>query len=453
MSSRNHAAVSPLRESAAKSGLIQNGDRILVCVSGGADSVALLHFLAFSMRDFHLSLVACHFHHGLRGADADADAAFVRELCISWNIPYVIGRGNVKREAESQKQGIEAAARTLRYRFFLDTANRCHCNKIATAHTLDDQAETVVLRLLRGSGGAGLRGILPKNNSIIRPLLGVTRQQVEEYLAAFSIPHREDASNHTDDYTRNRVRRHILPLLKEENPSIAETLGKTAESLRLDEEYLSSQTDKLFRESRCAEGYRLDSLKESPEPLLRRFALRLLAEQGVSGNEKVLQLVHIIRAGQGRLPVGESEFTAERGLLFLADSATILPFCLAISELPATLPDGRTVDVHIITDKNGGNCEKIHKNALFPPLDCDKIQGIAKIHSRRGGETIALRGRGVTKSVKKLCQEGNIPLGERGRLCLLSDEAGVLAVERFGVSERAACTDETTRALCVFISQ
>ena len=211
--------------------LLTAGDTVTCAVSGGADSMALLWGLYLLKDKLSLDVRAAHFNHRLRGEESDADAAFVREFCGRFEIPLSVGSGEVK----PGSKGLEAAARDARYAF-LETLP----GKIATAHTADDNAETLLMHLVRGTGLKGLGGIAEARGRIIRPMLTVTRQEVLAFLEEYHIPHREDSSNETDDFLRNRLRHHVMPLLKAENPRLSQNLSAMAQRLRQDEAALQA---------------------------------------------------------------------------------------------------------------------------------------------------------------------------------------------------------------------
>ena len=221
-----------LREFSRQQGLIQPGDSIVCAVSGGADSMALLWALYLLKEEWDLDISAAHFNHHLRGAESDRDEAFVREFCDGYGIPLHVGSGHIV----PGKKGLEAAARDARYAFL-----RTLPGKIATAHTADDNAETLLMHLVRGTGLKGLGGIMPQNGNVIRPMLSITRQEIEDFLTEYAVDHITDSSNNGDDFLRNRIRHHVMPLLKEENPRLSQNLSAMALRLRLDEEALSRQ--------------------------------------------------------------------------------------------------------------------------------------------------------------------------------------------------------------------
>ena len=237
---------------------IRPGDRICAAVSGGADSVALLLLLhaanALPRRGLGVGLSAVHVHHGLRGEEADADLAFVEALCLRLAVPLHVHRASVpERMAASRAgavkagagktEGCEEAARAIRYECFASLIAQGHADSVLTAHTLDDQAETVLMKLLRGAWTEGLSGIHPvvlvdkakPGGRILRPLLAVRRAELEGYLRARNQPWRTDSSNSDEAFTRNRVRHRLLPILREYNPSLDQTLANLAELAREDE--------------------------------------------------------------------------------------------------------------------------------------------------------------------------------------------------------------------------
>ena len=211
--------------------LIQPGDRVIAAVSGGADSVALLFSLYLLREKLGIELEAAHFNHNLRGAESDRDEAFVRDLCSRYDVKLHVGSAQVK----PGKKGLEAAAREARYAFFSQLSG-----KIATAHTANDNAETVIMHMVRGTGLKGLGAIAPIRGNVIRPMLMHTRQDVLAFLEEYCLQYITDSSNETDQFLRNRIRHAVMPMLEAENPSLAQNLSAMALRLRQDDEALDS---------------------------------------------------------------------------------------------------------------------------------------------------------------------------------------------------------------------
>lgn len=285
---------------------IRAGDRLCAAVSGGADSVALLLSLHQQRNQLGIGLSATHVHHGLRGAEADADQRFVEDLCLRLDIPLHLHRTSVPARVAETRESIEAAARHLRYEFFHSLLASGHIDAVLTAHTLEDQAETVLMKLLRGAWTEGLSGIHPmvavnnpgsRTGRIIRPLLETRRSEIEAFLRAQGELWREDSSNADAAFTRNRVRHAILPLLRQENPSIDQTLAHLAELARDEEARWQTELSRLLPQlllpgrpvrgggrsvstvpGQGAVSVEIERLR-SLDPALRRRVLRAAARQ------------------------------------------------------------------------------------------------------------------------------------------------------------------------------
>lgn len=247
--------------SALDRSLVKAGERVCVAVSGGADSVALLLALreANALKEpLGVVLSAVHVHHGLRGADADADEAFVKEMCERLGVPLVVERVDVAARQSEEREGVEEAARELRYGTFWRLMSEGKADVVATAHTLDDQAETVVMKLLRGAWTEGIGGIAPvvlqgqgpagqrAKGRIVRPMLGVRRAEVEVFLRERGQTWREDATNRDVSLTRNRVRHELMPVLRGFNPGVDAALSRLAEIARDEEAYWQGEVDRVL---------------------------------------------------------------------------------------------------------------------------------------------------------------------------------------------------------------
>ena len=244
---------------------IQPGDHVICAVSGGADSVALLFGLYLLREKLQFTLSAAHFNHQLRAEESDRDEAFVRALCHRYDIPLAVGTAPVT----PGKKGLEAAARDARYSFFATLSG-----KIATAHTAGDNAETVLMHLVRGTGLSGLGGIAPVSGNLIRPMLGITRQEVLDFLQEYCLQYVTDSSNNTDAFLRNRLRHHVMPLLEQENPRLVENLSAMALQLRQDEAFL--------REAAAEQTtLEVDALRQMAPALRVRILEAFLKENGV----------------------------------------------------------------------------------------------------------------------------------------------------------------------------
>ena len=226
--------------------MFQPGDKVVVGVSGGADSICLLHILK-SLKKYKLNLIAAHLNHGLRGTESDRDEKFVENSAGELGLRYVSERVDVDGYKSQNKLSTEDACRQLRYMFFQKILKEADADKIATAHNLEDQAETVLIRFLRGSGSQGLSGIPPVNNNIVRPLIDVSREDIKKYLISRKLNWVEDSSNSSTEFTRNRIRHELLPILREYNPRISEVLARSTDLFRSECELIDIHAESNFK--------------------------------------------------------------------------------------------------------------------------------------------------------------------------------------------------------------
>lgn len=428
-----------------KERLFQTGDRVVCAVSGGADSVAMLHCLLSLRQELGIGVTAAHYNHCLRGEASDEDEAFVRGLCASWGVPLAVERGDVAAYASETGQSIEEAARRLRYGFLLGQPGL-----IAVAHNADDQVETVLLNLLRGTGLKGLCAMEPKRDRIVRPLLLVTRDEIEAYLKRHDLLHREDATNGEDDALRNRLRHHVTPLLRQENPNLSDTVARMTDLLRQDEAYLEQQTQALLDAAKRETGYDCQTLREAPAVLRRRAIRRLLdipkpAKTHVDAAERLLE--DLRGSASVDLP-GGYVFRREYGLLRLERAepgAVFAPMTLRPGE-QAILP---TLDLQISVSEPVILEKNVDCVSTFA-LKCDMMMSdfTVCVRPRRTGDTLRLSG--GEKSVKKRMIDRKIPAARRDSLPVLTDGMHILAVFGLGTDVRwAACPGD--RAVIVKI--
>ena len=267
---------------AAEYAMLPRGGLVLCALSGGADSIFLTANLLERREELGYTIAAAHFDHGLRPTSR-RDALFVESWCAQHGIPCVIGCGDVASESVRLGKGIEETARALRYAFLQETAEKLGASAIATAHTADDNAETLLMNLVRGSGLDGLCGIPPRRGNIVRPLLTTTRAEIECWLEARGIPHVEDESNTDETYTRNFIRRQVMPLLKQVNPKAAEHMTEAAGRLRHDRDVLTASALHIASRARAAEDGWVIAVKEfefTPDPLAIRAVRQLLLKAG-----------------------------------------------------------------------------------------------------------------------------------------------------------------------------
>lgn len=389
--------------SAALRELVQPGERVFCAVSGGADSVALLFGMYLLREKFRIDLSAAHFNHHLRGEESDRDAEFVEEFCRGYGIPLVLGQAQVL----PGKKGLEAAAREARYAFLRNLPG-----KVATAHTADDNAETLLMHLIRGTGLKGLGGIAPRNGSVIRPMLNITRQEVEAFLQEYHLPHREDSSNASDAFLRNRLRHHVMPLLQMENPGVSLAISAAALRLRQDEEYLQSQLEKELPP--------VSVLAQMPPALQSRYLENFLKQNGVPEPEQV----HISAAREllySDKPSARMNFPGGVVVARDYDRLTVLDNPPALMEERLAVPGVTELPqwgIRVTSEEEPNGGFGVH------------VRGSLTVRSRKAGDEIRLPG--GTKSIKKLMIDRKISAPERNRIPILADDDGVLWAGQFG---------------------
>ena len=299
--------------------LLKAGDRVAVAVSGGADSVALLRVLLKLREELGLVLFVAHFNHGLRGESSEADEHFVAELARDHELPFFAGRGDVRGQAEANKLSLEHAARELRYQWFISLAHEQRFDAIATAHTSDDQAETVLMKFLRGAGTRGLAGIHPvlmmEDIRIVRPLLATPRAEIERYLNLLQQGWREDLSNLDTQHTRNRIRHELLPLLEREyNPSIRRLLSEAAEVARGEEEFWQPLVVRECVERHTQPGVLLlTGFERHPAAAQRRLLKEFLDREGLAADFHLVE--NLRQCALGEIPAASlsGDCVARRG--------------------------------------------------------------------------------------------------------------------------------------------
>ena len=376
--------------------MVQPGEELVCAVSGGADSVALL-FAMYLLRDkLKIRLSAAHFNHGLRGAESDRDEAFVREFCDRYEIPLYCGSGRVT----AGKKGLEAAARTARYEFFAGLPG-----KLATAHTADDNAETVLMHMVRGTGLKGLGGIMPQNGKVIRPMLSVTREEVLAFLEEYHVTYVQDSSNDTDAFLRNRLRHHVMPLLKQENPRLAQSMSDMALRLRQDEEALHQEA--------CGD---VNALRQMSSSQRSRAIGAFLEKNGI----KEPAAEHIALAESLVFSEKPSAKASFPGGITLCRNYDKLEVC----------PDTHALTGVVLNCPGSTDIPQLQLRVICP--EGIEPKGTLWLRARQPGDEMRLSG--GTKSLKKLFIDRKIPANMRLRIPVIADDMGVLAVYGVGMN-------------------
>ncbi len=417
--------------------MLPAGETVLCAVSGGADSMCLLHLLYTLAPARGFTLRAAHFDHRLRGEESDRDAAFVRAWCRERGIPLTCGGGDVAAAAARAGRGVEETARALRYAFLERTARETGAARIATAHTANDNAETLLLHLVRGTGLRGLAGIPPRRGAVVRPLLCVTRAQVERYCAEHGVPFVQDSTNADEAYTRNFLRRRVVPLLEQVNPGAVEHMARAALRLRDDQDLIGRQAEQALRQARAGPGglrIPVRALEGLPGPVALQ-AVGLLLERAGGGRDRSEAHLRAVLAlcrsaspsAQARLP-GLTVRREYAELVFAPAGPAPAPppptpvreGVTAFGETGWSVTCARTVCPQ----------EAARPGGVFF-LSCAKITGPMLLRPRQTGDVLRPPGR-RSRSLKKWMIDAKIPRAQRDLLPVLCDGAGVLAAALLG---------------------
>ena len=432
-----------------KYNMFKSGDSVVCGLSGGADSVCLLLSLCELRERLGIEVGALHVNHCLRGSESDRDEDFCRSLCERLGVPFTAERCDVSGYAAERSLSTELAARELRYEIF---RRNTQGKLLATAHNADDNLETVLLNLARGTALKGLAGIPPVRGNIVRPLLAVTRAEIEEFLAERGQDFVTDSTNLTDDYTRNKIRHRIIPLLREINPSLNSTFVSSADGLRDENAYIEAMTDSAEHE--CLDGNRLTGLAGYDTVIRSRCISRLLVRNGLPvSHERIRECEGILVSG-GKLNIsGDIYFVSDGKAAELKN----IPATEAPEEVSAPLRVGENsiysgikLICELIDKEDYDRRRDVNKKLTFYALDYDKIKGEAVLRSRRNGDRIQLRGRTFRSSVKKLINE-KIPPKERGTLHFIEDSEGTVFAERLGIAQRVAPDGNTKRLFVISV--
>ncbi|PKN10435.1 MAG: tRNA lysidine(34) synthetase TilS [Deltaproteobacteria bacterium HGW-Deltaproteobacteria-7] len=442
--------------------LLENGDRVVVALSGGADSCALLFSLLAISETCCLKIIVAHFNHGLRHDQSNEDEVFCKNLARRSGLLFVSEK--MRQPAIPRGLSPEDYFRQERYHFLDKVAADNGANKIALGHHLEDQAETVLLNFLRGSGLDGLKGMLPmRENRYIRPLMEVSRQEIINFLKVAGIAYREDSSNNSAVYLRNRIRGELIPFLKERyNPQIERNLVRMAEIIRRDDDFMCGYVNAILASSSIqkkkdemsfsAQYFR--TLHVSLGYRLIKALLEYLAPAGKGFSSSHIQSLVDLAAGSS---AGKS-VSLPYGLHALKEYDRIFIRSSRIEKVrdyayPLTIP--ATVDLKergIILSLKWGAADEIDFNSSQKTyLDGDKIKEPLIIRNRRRGDWFEPLGTKGTQKIKKLLIDRKIPRSERDRIALIADQESVIWIENMHLNERIKVSSETKKILILEI--
>lgn len=465
----DYSVLQTVLKTVSEHNMLTDGDRVLAAVSGGADSVCMLHILSSLKKELNIEIFCAHLNHGLRGDAADSDERFVSELCKKLKIKFFSKRVNVAEIATENKQTVEEAGRNARYKFFAEICEKHKINKTATAHNKNDNAETVLMRVLRGTGTDGLGGIpYVREDGVIRPLINVSRKEIEDYCRDNALDFCTDATNADNDYTRNKIRNELLPYLAREfNVEIVESLTRLAENVGKDANFVNGYAERLY-DRLCSPlpnkkpvSLHIESLRLVDKAIISRL-IRIAADKAVMGVklekkhvDDILSLMDKQTGAAVDLPKGLRVEVQYGWLIFIDKNADdnkerilsggddffaeiVPPTDIFVESI------GKDISIRLENPKE----YKLKINEIM--LDYGLIEGkMLFLRSRRSGDRIVWFSDGRTKKIKNILIDEKIPKKDRNKIPLLCTGDEVLAIVGHRVSEKYRVTKETERALVI----
>ena len=409
-----------------KYNMLKNGDSVIVALSGGADSVALLDILNSIKEKYNLTLYAVHINHGLRGEESNRDENFCKLLCSKYGVKLFVRHENVSELAKKNKISEELCGRNVRYSIFEELSKKLSA-KVATAHTASDNAETLLFNITRGASIGGVCAIPPVRKYIIRPLIECTRTQIEQYCKDKNLKYVTDSTNLSDDYTRNRIRHNVIPILKEINPAFENSALRLSENAREISDFLSIMTEKAISESKCNYGYDCKVLL-SNHNAIRKNAVAVLCKRcaDFSAEQRHIELIIDIMKNGGAVNLTEKcSAVSKQGILrFVFSSEENRLEEIKLYENTEFEYCGKTY--RVIKDKS----DKENKNSI----NADFLNKNAVFRTRQSKDMFTYPKRKVTKPLRKVMNELKIPSEQRDKSVVLAVDNIILWCERVGVS-------------------
>lgn len=435
--------------------MISAGSNVMACVSGGADSMALLSLLCRYKNQLNINnLFAFHLNHGLRGSESNADEKLVVDYCKQNNVVLFVEHADMNSRQKPKGQSVELWARELRYSFFEKYADEHNC-LIATAHSQNDRAETLLFQLARGSGLAGAKSIPPVRGRVIRPLIETSREDIEAYCAANKISYAIDSTNLDLTYSRNRIRHTVLPNLKLINDTAVKNLSDFCDKCLEADRFIEGCAEKLLTEAFEASGYNCQKLLSADRAVCSKAVYLLIAKHCSLSNDMIESCVAGLARVKFDLQLNDCKhFVVENGLASVSERAEPLSaFCIPAAVGENVIPGGKTVELLTILEFHENYIDFIKNKSLNDHIDCGKIKGNIYIRSKQDGEKIKTQKSGHTRPVKKIFNELSVPSYERNIYPVLADDEGILWIFGVGVASRAAVDRDTKAAYFIKIKE
>lgn len=434
--------------------MLNKGDTVVVGLSGGADSVCLLHFLNSIKNEYNLTIISAHINHGIRGEEAEKDALFSKTFSENLNVDFRHLKVDCVNEAQKNGETVEEAGRRIRYEFF-NSLIEGENSVIATAHNSNDNMETIIFNITRGSSLNGVKGIPPKRENIIRPLIFCSREEIECYCKENSLEFVTDSTNLSDDYTRNRIRHLVIPELKKINESAEEAFSRFSEMSRDDLDFLEKSTISAFKQAEIDKNtYSVKILNTFHKSIKNRVIFKAIKDfSGENPDSKRVQAVSECIENNTKIQLYKNCFVETKADIlrfFSSEEICKNKETIILNETDFEYQFG---EYKIKTELLENFSQKIKDLVLDNLIDCDTICGNLILRTRQEGDKITLRKRNVTKTLKKLFTEEKVPKELRDIIPVIVDDNGVVWVSGFGVNKKNAKTEKSKKILSVKVSE
>lgn len=419
--------ISKILKTISKYKMLEKTEKVVVGLSGGADSVSLTHALLKISREKNFEIEAVHVNHGIRGNEAERDENFSKDFCKKLGIKLTVRKISIPEIAKRLKMSTEEAGRMARYKILKEIAGEEKRVKIATAHTLSDSIETLIMRLASGTSLKGLCGIPPTRENIIRPLIEIKREEIEEYCKENNLNFVDDSSNFERDYTRNKIRLDIIPKLKNINPNFENTVARTLNLLKNDEEFIEKETEKALKLNSLSEILNLPTAIKSRALLkiIKNFTKERIEEKHIKNLENLI----IKKSGKICIPGGKMlELKNGEITLCKKPDEEALKWEYLIKPLNTLTEIKTNIIIKVV------NARDYSKKAGDICIDFDKIPKNSIIRNRRAGDKFTFKKRGLTKSIKKIFSEMKVSISRREKIPLIASGNEVIWCENLGVS-------------------
>ena len=456
MSINTSLVLEKVKKAIAEYEMLDGVGTVVVGLSGGADSVCLLHVLNTLKNDYKLNLIAAHINHGIRGEEAENDAVFAMNFAERLNVYFSLLKADCVKEAEESGETLEEAGRRIRYDFF-DMLCENETYRIATAHNSNDNLETVIFNIARGSALSGAKGIPPKRDNIIRPLIFCSREEIEGYCKENNLSFVTDSTNLSDDYTRNRIRHNVLPELQKVNSNVVEAFTRFSESVRIDDDYLDFVSENALSEATLSENtYNTEVIKMMHPSIKNRVIYKAIERfsKEAPDSRKINLVLSCINESSKIQLYKNCYCETKKSVLKFFDNDNTIECKIEEKEIPFEESFNLNFGEFVVKGEYfSKTSQKINDLLLDNLIDCDTINGNLILRTRNEGDKITLCKRNVTKTLKKLFIEEGVLKEERDKIPVVSDDNGVVWVYGFGVNKNNAIKRETKNILSVEVER